>query len=246
MPRENPPGRPFVNNFVQDSGTLVLPIITVGNPTPPRLDWVLLLDTLSNGSRGVVAEEDTDRLGIAQRILTSSETFVIPRLGVASGQPLAYRLEPFVPTVSLMNGSGNQPPNVPLIPFRFPSGSLTVTIRQPDGTERVLGPAPFVQSRLKSLVDEEGRFLDGGGGSLKNIYQLTTLDPRFEVTFAQDGRHVITVEARLTISGVILGPEAGPMKSMSGECWLWTRLCCPAPTLRLVMASIRAWSSPRR
>ena len=194
MLRENPPSRPFVNNFVQNPGTLVLPIITVGNPVPPRLDWVLLLDTLSNGSRGVVAEEDADRFGIAQRILTQSDTFVIPRLGVASGQPLTYRLEPFVPTVSLMNGSGNQPPNVPLIPFRFPSGSLTVTIRQPDGTERVLGPAPFVQSRLKSLVDEEGRFLDGGGGSLKNIYQLTTLDPRFEVAFTQDGLHIITVE----------------------------------------------------
>ena len=198
MPRENPPSRPFVDNFVQDPGTLILPTITVGNPAPPRLDYVLLLDALSNGSRGVVAKEDANRFGIAQRILTSSETFVIPRLGAASGQPLTYRLEPFVPTVSLMNGSGNQPPNVPRIPFRFPSGSLTVTIRQPDGTERVLGPAPFVQSRLKSLVDEEGRlFDDGGGGHLKEIYQLTTLDPRFDVTFTQDGLHVITVEGTI-------------------------------------------------
>ena len=81
MPRENPPSRPFVDNFVQDSGTLILPTITVGNPTSPRLDYVLLLDTLSNGSRGVVAKEDADRFGIAQRILTSSETFAIPRLG---------------------------------------------------------------------------------------------------------------------------------------------------------------------
>ena len=198
MPRENPPSRPFVDNFVQNPGTLVLPIITVGNPTSPRLDYVLLLDTLSNGSRGVVAEEDADRFGIAQRILTSSETFVIPRLGAASGQPLTYRLEPFVPTVSLMNGSGNQPPSVPVIPFRFPSGSLTVTIRYPNGTERVLGPAPFVQPRLKSLVDEEGRLLDhGGGGHPKEIYQLSTMDPRFEVTFAQDGLHIITVESTI-------------------------------------------------
>ena len=198
MPREHPPSRPFVDNFVQDSGTLVLPTITVGNPTSPRLDYVLLLDTLSNGSRGVVAEEDADRFGIAQRILTSSETFVIPRLSPAADQPLTYRLEPFVPTVSLMNGSGNQPPNVPRIPFRFPSGSLTVTIRYPNGTERVLGPAPFVQSRLKSLVDEEGALLDdGGGGHLKEIYQLTTLDPRFEVAFTQDGLHGITVEGTI-------------------------------------------------
>ena len=47
-------------------------------------------------------------------------------------------------------------PSPPRIPFQFPSGSLTITIRQPDGSERVLGPAPFVQLRFKSLVDEEG------------------------------------------------------------------------------------------
>jgi len=169
----------------------------VGNPAPPHLDWVLLLDTPSNGSRGVLAGEDADRFGVAQRILTSSDTFVIPRLGTASGQPLPYRLEPFVPTMSLGNGSGGEIPAPPLIPFRFPSGSLTVTIRQPDGRETVLGPAPFVQSRLKSLVDEIGELLDFGGGHISDAYQLTTLDPRFEVTFAQDGLHVITVEGTI-------------------------------------------------
>ncbi len=199
MPLENPPSR---DNDIWsatriDAGTLVLPIIKVGNPTPPHLHWALLLDTPSNGSRGVLAGEDADLFEIAQRILTSSETFVIPRLGAASGQPLTYRLEPFVPTVSLSTDSGGAPPNPPRIPFRFPSGSLTVTIRRPDGRERVLGPAPFVQSRLKSLVDDEGTLLDNGGGHLKDIYQLSTLDPRFEVTFAQDGLHVITVEGTI-------------------------------------------------
>ena len=145
-----------------------------------------------------MAAEDADRFAIAQRILTTSDTFVIPRLGVASGQPLTYRLEPFVPTVSLANNSSGSPPNSPRIPFRFPSGSLTVTIRHPDGTETILGPAPFVQSRSKSPVDEEGGFLfDGGGGHLREVYQLTTLDPRFEVTFSQDGLHVITVEGTI-------------------------------------------------
>ena len=133
----------------------------MGNPALPRLDWLLLLDTLSNGSRGIVAVEDADRFGVAQRILTSSDTFVIPRLSAASGQPLTYRLEPFVPTVGL---SDRDIPSPPRIPFRFPSGHLTVTIRQPDGTETVLGPAPFVQSRSKSLVDEDGILLDNGAG----------------------------------------------------------------------------------
>ena len=130
MPRETPPSPPFLKTPAQDTGTLVLPIIKVGSPTPLRLDWVLLLDTLSNGSRGVVALEDTDHFGIAQRILTSSETFVIPRLG-ATGQPLTYRLEPFIPR-GLANNSSWRPPNPPVfLPISL--RSLTVTIHHSDG-----------------------------------------------------------------------------------------------------------------
>ena len=197
VPLENPPSRPVLKLIDENPHILELPFIKVGNPTPPRLDWVLLLDTLSNGSRGVLAVEDAARFGIAQRILTQSETFVIPRLDAASGQPLTYRLEPFVPTVSLVSDSFGGLPNAPHIPFRFPSGSLTVRIGRPDGTETVLGPAPFVQSRLKSLVDDEGVLLDNGGGHISDAYQLSTMDPRFEVTFAQDGLHVVTVEGTI-------------------------------------------------
>ena len=197
MPAEDPPSRPFFDLVEEYVDILILPIIKVGNPAPPRLYWALLLDTLSNGSRGVLAKEDADRFGLGQRILTQSETFVIPRLDAASGQPLTYRLEPFVPTVSLVSKSFGGFPTSPRIPFRFPSGSLTVRIRRPDGRETVLGPAPFVQSRSKGLVDEEGFLLDKGGGHLSDVYQLTTLDPRFEVAFAQDGLHVITVEGTI-------------------------------------------------
>ena len=197
MPTENPLSPDRLETRQENEKLLVLPIVKVGSPAPPRLYWTLLLDTLSNGSRGVIAEEDADRFGIAQRILTQSDTFVIPRLGAASGQPLTYRLEPFAPTVSLGAGSGGHTPNSPRIPFRFPSGHLTVRIGHPDGTETVLGPAPFVQSRVKSLVDDGGHLLDSGGGHLHHVYQLTTLDPRFEVTFAQDGLHVITVEGTI-------------------------------------------------
>ncbi len=201
IPQEEPPSHSILTltHSPRRSSPLEarLPIIQVGSPAQPRLYWTLFFDTLSNGSRGVVAVEDADRFGIAQRILTSSETFVIPRLGMASGQPLTYRLEPFVPTVSIANGAQGNLPTPPRIPFQFPSGSLTVTIHRPDGTETVLGPAPFVQPRLKSLVDDEGDLLDLGGGHITNAYQLSTMDPRFEVSFAQDGLHVITVEGTI-------------------------------------------------
>ncbi len=201
MPTEDPPSRSITQLIQQAARSFVsdarLPIIRVGSPASPRLSWSILLDTLSNGSRGVLAVEDADHFGIAQRILTTSETFVIPRLGAASGQPLTYRLEPFVPTASLGNGSGGPSPAPPRIPFQFPSGSLTVTIHHPDGTETTLGPAPFVQSRLRSLVDDEGSLLDGSAGHISDVYQLTTLDPRFEVAFTQDGLHIITVEGTI-------------------------------------------------
>ena len=197
MPTENPPSRDRLGTRQQTGNLLVLPIIKVGQPAPPRLEWSLLLDTPSNGSRGIVAEEDVDRLGIAQRILTSSDTFVIPRLSPASGQPLTYRLEPFAPTMSLVIDAEGGLPNSPRIPFQFPSGSLTVTIRQPDRRETVLGPAPFVQSRLKGLADEEGTLLDTGGGHINHAYQLSTMDSRFDVKFTQDGLHVITVEGTI-------------------------------------------------
>ena len=196
MLTEHPAGRQIFPNTFQEPRIVSLPVIKVGRPAPPRLDWVLLLDTLSNGSRGVLAEEDAERFGVAQRILTPSVTFVIPRLSAASGRPLSYRLEPFVPSVSLFNIT-NGLPNSSRIPFRFPSGSFTVTIRRPDGRETVLGPAPFVQSRSKGLADEDGNLLSAGGGHLIDAYQLTTLDPRFDVTFSQDGLHLITVEGTI-------------------------------------------------
>ena len=89
---------------VHASGSsLYLPIIRVGSPAPPRLFWTLLTDDLSNGTRGTRAIEDRNRFGISSRVLTQSETFVVPRVDSATGRPLTYRLEPFAPTISLAN-----------------------------------------------------------------------------------------------------------------------------------------------
>ncbi|MDA2929987.1 hypothetical protein MYX84_08595, partial [Acidobacteria bacterium AH-259-O06] len=172
-----------------------LPVIRVGDPAPPRLFWTLLTDTLSNGTRGVGAVEDRERFALAPRILAQSETFIIPKVDSASGAPLTYRLEPFAPTVS--RGDRGVLPAPPLIPFQFPSGSLTVRILKPDGTIDVLGPAPFVQARTRSLVDRNGETLGRGGGHMTDVYQLSTMDPQFEVQFTQEGRHVITLNGNV-------------------------------------------------
>ena len=139
MPVEDPPSRSIIKLLQKGGRSSVfearLPIIRVGSPAPPHLDWVLLLDTLSNGLRGVVAGEDADRFGIAQRILTSSDTFVVPRLG-SSGQPLTYRFEPFVPTVSLGTGAGGTCPPPLSSPSDFPpaaSPSASASPTEPRG-----------------------------------------------------------------------------------------------------------------
>src|SRR5262249_17503114 len=153
----------------------------------------LLADTLSNGTRGTTALEDRGHFALASRVLTQSDVFIVPRVDPASGQPVTYRLEPFVPSVS--HGlEAPVPPSVPLLPFRFPSGSLPVVIQGPDGTIRVLGPAPFVQNRMRSLANVFGTLLEGPSPHITELHQLSTMNSQFEVQFTQYGRHVITLD----------------------------------------------------
>ena len=182
---------PFIRGLNPPNSYVYAPVIRFGSAGAPRLPWLLLADTLSNGSRGVRAAEDQTRFGLSQRILTESETFIVPRLDPTSGKPATYRLEPFAPTIAA--GDRGDPPNFPLVAFQFPSGSLTVQVQKPDGTTQTLGPAPFVQSRLRGLTDSNGKDVYDNGPRPGDIFQLSTLDPRFNYQFPQDGRYVITV-----------------------------------------------------
>jgi uncharacterized protein (TIGR03437 family) len=176
---EFPPEAPapgFVTG-VEKSDTAFLPVIRVGTPAPPRMPWVLLADTPSNGSRGVRAVEDRQRFGFAPRVLTPSETCVVP--------PGRYSLEPYAPGVTVFDG--NVAP-VPRLAFRFPSGRLSVRVQKPDGSAIVLGPTPLAQARSMSPLQS------GNGPHATDVFQLTTLDPRFEAQLDQYGRHVVTLD----------------------------------------------------
>ena len=188
------PGVPvaLVDHINRRGPGLVLPPVRIGAPQPPRLFWALLADTLSSGSPGVVAAEDQGRFALAPRTLTQSTTFAVPRRHAASGQTLSYRLEPFLPLVSI--GDRGDPADSPRIPFRFPSGELRLTVRAPDGSVIHAGPAPFVQTRVRTPVDARGDVLGLGGGSMGNVLQLSTMDPAFDVAFTQDGLHEVRLE----------------------------------------------------
>jgi uncharacterized protein (TIGR03437 family) len=183
FPKETTPSR--LVTLVDYGHIAYLPLIRIGSPAPPRLFWMLLADTPSNGSRGVRAIEDRGRYGFSPRVTTQSETYIIPRLN-RQGQAITYRLEPFAPGISLGEGL----PREPRVPFRFPSGQLRARIQRPDGLVITLGPAPFMQARL-------GAELDGNGPQPLDVYQLSTMDPRFEVQFTQDGYHLITLEGSI-------------------------------------------------
>jgi hypothetical protein len=186
-------GRAPVNNF-NFPVAAPLPLIRVGEPATPRVPWILLADTADNGVRGAGALEDRNLYRHSNVIATQGESLTIPRVD-AEGNAIAYRLEPFAPTIGI--GDRGAPPLVPTVPFRFPSGRLLVRIRRPNGTTAVLGPVPFVQNRMRGVVDSEGLVVDPGTVHMADVYQLTTLDPRFEYRFAQEGRHVVEMEGEV-------------------------------------------------
>ena len=181
----------FVSQMRGLAGKILLPPIRVGSPAPARIPAVLLAVDPIEGRRGVVALEDRDRYALANHVTTSSDLFVAPRTDPRTGAQLHYRLEPFLVTMGVTDRGG--PASPPLIPFRLPSGRLTATVRAPGGSTRVLGPAPFRQWHLFGPVGPSGETMEGGP-HLCEPFELRTLDPAFDVTFAEEGTHVVTLE----------------------------------------------------
>jgi hypothetical protein len=174
------------------------PLVRVGQPATPHLPWMLLADTFSNATRGTTAVEDAGSFQLANRRIFQAGTFFVPRSDPRSGEPYTYRLEPFVPFVSV---SDHSLPHAPLIPFAFPSGQLHVTVQKPDGTVDDLGTAPFVQSTSRTPVMLNGDHYESCSGSVGDVYQLITnpstssgrRSGQFDYQFSQYGPHIITM-----------------------------------------------------
>jgi hypothetical protein len=190
---------PIENLVRRDAALAYLPVVRIGAPQPPRIPATLLTDVLSNGVRGVGAVEDRGGFVFSSRVRTATDLLVVRRTN-ASAQPVLYNLEPFLPSISLVIGPR---PNLPVIPFRFPSGRLSVRIEKPDGSITSIGPEAFVQPRLRgnglegTSIHDPFTNVANGGNVVRAGYQLTTLDPRFDVAFDQDGRHLIRVDGTI-------------------------------------------------
>jgi hypothetical protein len=172
-----------------------LPPVVVGEvPEDWHIPWRLLAEDFSLGLRGTGAAEDRGRFEIATKIVSQGARYVIPPVDVRTGAPISYRLEPFLPTISI---NDRRQPFRPIIPFADPAGELTVSVEQPDGTARHLGSAPLVQSFVHSSTTDAGADINIGTIRLDDVYSLTTLDDRFELQFTQYGRHVVHMSGEL-------------------------------------------------
>ena len=92
----------------------LLPAMRIGTSAPPRIPWMLLANTLSNGTRGTVAREDKGAFDLGDKVTFNADKFIIPK-----GEP--HRLEPFLPTLGFHMGGPNRVAP-PLVSFLFPSG----------------------------------------------------------------------------------------------------------------------------
>lgn len=96
-----------------------------GSQIQRRCYWVLLWDYNSNGYRGVVAQEDQDKVAISPRNMIHDDV-VLPRFD-SNGYAIAYNLEPHF----LMDDI--DPPRN--IPWRYDRGEWSVKITLPNGTK---------------------------------------------------------------------------------------------------------------
>ena len=164
-------------------------ILTVGDVSNARrLIWSLFVDQPSEGSRGVLADEDQDRVGLSNRIRYNSPTYILSPFSDPAGRnPRSYPLEPY-----LMNLMPNtyESTAAPLIPFSLPGGQISVRVTRPDGTVDDLGQVPITQNRLSTAEMDDRRLF--GGQSQVDVYRLTSSNPAFRsYVFDQYGPYTI-------------------------------------------------------
>ena len=167
------------------------PVLRVGSPATPRLPWVLFTDVPVNGHRGVVARQDAGHYALTPRSVTPPQRAIVPRLDERMGLPVDYDLALSLPWLS---STDRRLPCPPGLPFALPSGSLTVSVKRPDGVTDTLGPATLRQSSVRTPTTPGGAILNSGTGHVGDAYQLTTLDPRFDYAFPMDGSYALTFQ----------------------------------------------------
>jgi hypothetical protein len=171
-----------------------LPFLTVGSPATPHIPWTLFGNYPVNGHRGVQAQEDVGHYDMPTRVLFPPNTPVIPMVDERSGDPIHYRLEP---GSHWLSATDRRMPNPPRLPLVFPAGQLTAEIHKPDGSLTIIGPAPVIQSSVRTPTTPGGAPLDHGTGHIGDLYHLYTGDETFAYSFDQYGSHTILLSGEV-------------------------------------------------
>ncbi|PJF41339.1 MAG: hypothetical protein CUN54_01830 [Phototrophicales bacterium] len=150
-----------------------LPVtLNIGDVQSGHLTWALLMDTPSDGSRGVLAEEDQARVALSNRVRFNSPSYILPRS--TDDETTHYPIEPYILN-QLPNGYDTSA--APLVPFLLPGGRISAQITRPDGVVDDLGSTAIVQNQLSTTtLEERTRF---GETSPLDVYRLTTLNDNF-------------------------------------------------------------------
>ena len=167
-----------------------LPPIKIGEAAQSHLIWRLLMDDFVQGTRGTGAREDKGTFELASEIVSQGAPFYIPPVDSQTGQPIRYRLEPYLPMISFTD---RRMPAPPLIPFDLPGGQLCVSMQKPDHTSHTLGCEAFSQSFNRTKTTRAGNDLNSGTVQLDDVYSLKSVSDRFYVSFDQYGHHVVTM-----------------------------------------------------
>jgi hypothetical protein len=178
----------------EDAAWARLPVVlSVDGVTTDHMLWTLFQDNPSDGSRGLLANEDRDTYALSNRVHFDSPTYILSPLDSTTGQPIAYPIEPYLL---------NQLPNTyttsdaPLIPFFFPGGRLIAQITRPDGQVDDLGSSPIFQNQLSTIAQDDRVLF--GEQSLMDVYRLTTLNQAFtDYVFTQYGQYQIELTGNL-------------------------------------------------
>lgn len=187
-------------------------VLNVGKVENQWLPFVLMHDHPSDGSRGIIAQQDAGRYALSNRTRINSESYIL--------RPGSYPLEPYLPNIM---PNRYEISSAPLIPFLWPGGRVDARVTRPDGTVEDLGSQPVLQNRLSTdAVDEAARF---GRQGVIDMFRATTLAPALTAyDFSAYGDYSIQMTTRLEDvwgnryqgGGTYTLTIAEPMKLVSG------------------------------
>ena len=169
--------------------------IKIGQVQSPRLYSVILLNDVSNGSRGTVSSTDAGKFGVAGHWITNADRLILPKSTRADGTVRKYNVEPFVPLNAFSNKEWL---NSPKLPLDFPTGQLSATIISPDGTSLTVGPHAIKGALAQQATSEFGEQLVRNSNNPDMIYGLTTYSDDFDLTLDQYGEYLVSLEGSVT------------------------------------------------